>query len=182
MPPVRTMQGIGAVRARRFCLTSTPAPGSGGRRPAPRTCRSRRRCVQHRPHCQALQQRAPRDVLGQLLDRHAGLDPAHVGLAEDELVEGNVPRHAQGDLGCDLTIGRSPRRAGREPLSRPHRAHHEISSFSSPSGGCSAAAELSGTGILGCWACIQSAACCALLAAVKMARGSSLSTSSQEER
>lgn len=32
----------------------------------------------------------------------------------------------------------------------------------------------------GCWACIQSAICCALLAAVKMARLSERSTSSQE--
>ena len=62
--------------------------------------------VQHRPDGEALQQRAPGDVLGQLLDRHAGLDAAHVGLAEDELVEGDVPRYAQGDLGLRLGHGR----------------------------------------------------------------------------
>jgi hypothetical protein len=45
--------------------------------------------VEHRPHGEALQQRAPGDVLSQLLDGDAGLDPADVGLAEDELVEGN---------------------------------------------------------------------------------------------
>jgi hypothetical protein len=32
--------------------------------------------------------------------------PAHVGLAEDELAEGNVPRFAQGDLGLRLGHGR----------------------------------------------------------------------------
>ena len=46
--------------------------------------------IENRPHGQALQQRAPDDVLGQLLDGDAGLDAAHVGLAQDQLVEGDV--------------------------------------------------------------------------------------------
>lgn len=50
--------------------------------------------VEHRPHGQALQQGAAGNVLGQLLDGDAGLDAAHVGLAEDELVEGDVTRDA----------------------------------------------------------------------------------------
>jgi hypothetical protein len=82
--------------------------------------------VQHRPDGQALQQRAAGNVLGQLLDRHAGLDAAHVGLAEDELVEGDVTRNAQGDPGLRLGHVRSPQRAGREPLSRPPRARHDF--------------------------------------------------------
>ena len=61
--------------------------------------------VEHRPDGEALQQRAPGDVLGQLLDGDAGLDAAHVGLAEDELVEGDVARYAQGDLGLRLGHG-----------------------------------------------------------------------------
>ena len=52
--------------------------------------------VEHRPDGQALQQRAPGDVLGQLLDGDAGLDAAHVGLAEDQLVEGDVARIRSG--------------------------------------------------------------------------------------
>ena len=51
--------------------------------------------IEDRPDREALQQRAPRDVLGQLLDRDAGLDAADIGLAENELVEGDVARSAQ---------------------------------------------------------------------------------------
>jgi hypothetical protein len=36
--------------------------------------------------------------LGQFLDRDAGLDAPDVGLAEHQLVEGNVARGRQGDL------------------------------------------------------------------------------------
>ena len=43
------------------------------------------------PNVQALQQSAPRDAFSQLLDRDASLDAAYVGLAQDQLVEGNVP-------------------------------------------------------------------------------------------
>ena len=49
---------------------------------------------------------------------HAGLDVAHVRLAEHQLVEGNVARGAEDDflLLCHLDISG---RASREPLSRP---------------------------------------------------------------
>ena len=63
--------------------------------------------VAHRPHREALQQRAPRNVLGELLDRDAGLDPPDVGLAEEELVERDVPRRTQDDL-LNLGHGHSP--------------------------------------------------------------------------
>ena len=36
--------------------------------------------VEHRPDVEALQQRAPGDVLGQFLDRDAGLDAPDIGL------------------------------------------------------------------------------------------------------
>ena len=54
--------------------------------------------VEDRPDVQALEQRAPGDVLGQLLDRDAGLHAPDVGLAQHQLVEGNVARGRQGDL------------------------------------------------------------------------------------
>ena len=54
--------------------------------------------VEDRPDVQALEQRAPGDVLGQLLDRDAGLHAPDVRLAEHQLVEGNVARGRQGDL------------------------------------------------------------------------------------
>ena len=54
--------------------------------------------VEDRPDAQALQKRAPGDVLGQLLDRDAGLHAPDVGLAEHQFVEGNVARGRQGDL------------------------------------------------------------------------------------
>ena len=54
--------------------------------------------VEHRPDVEALKQRAPGDVLGQLLDRDAGLHAPDVRLAEHQLVEGNVARGRQGDL------------------------------------------------------------------------------------
>ena len=47
--------------------------------------------IEHGPDVQALQQAAPRDVFGQFLDRDACLDAPHVGLAQHELVEGDVP-------------------------------------------------------------------------------------------
>jgi hypothetical protein len=54
--------------------------------------------VQHGPHGDGTEQRPPRDVLGQFLDRHARLDVAHVRLAEHQLVEGDVARGAEGDF------------------------------------------------------------------------------------
>src|SRR4051812_34501765 len=54
--------------------------------------------VDDRPDTEALQEGTPRDVLGQFLDRNAGLDASNVRLAEDELVERNVPGAAQDDF------------------------------------------------------------------------------------
>ncbi len=53
---------------------------------------------QNGPDAQVLQQPAARDVLGQFLDGNAGLDAPDVGLAQHELVEGNVPGWGQGDF------------------------------------------------------------------------------------
>ena len=47
--------------------------------------------IEHRPNGQALKQRAACDVLRKLFDRHAGLDAAHIRLAQYQLIEGNVP-------------------------------------------------------------------------------------------
>ena len=54
--------------------------------------------IEHGPDVQALDETAPRDRIGQLVDRDAGLHAADVRLAEHELVEGNVARGRQGDL------------------------------------------------------------------------------------
>ena len=49
---------------------------------------------------EVLQQAAAGDVLGQCLDRHAGLHGADVGLAQDQLVEGDLADNGEGlDLG-----------------------------------------------------------------------------------
>ena len=47
--------------------------------------------VANRPNREALQQRAPRNVLGEFLNRDAGLDPPDVRSAEEKLVERDVP-------------------------------------------------------------------------------------------
>jgi hypothetical protein len=68
--------------------------------------------VYHGPDAQALQERAPGDVLGQLLDGDSCLHPAHIGLAEHQLVEGDVARGAESDLlngGCHVDILRDGR-------------------------------------------------------------------------
>jgi hypothetical protein len=54
--------------------------------------------IEHRPDTEALQQRTPGDVVSQFLDRDAGLHAPHIGLAEHQLVEGDVARRAQRDL------------------------------------------------------------------------------------
>ena len=54
--------------------------------------------VEEGPDGEAREQRAPRDVLGEFLDRDAGLDLPHVRLAEHQLVEGDVARGAERDL------------------------------------------------------------------------------------
>ena len=64
--------------------------------------------VEHRPDGEALQQRAAGDILGELLDRDAGLDLADVRLAEHQLVEGDVARGAETDLRLGLGHDGSP--------------------------------------------------------------------------
>lgn len=68
--------------------------------------------VQHGPHGDGTEQRPPRNVLGQFLDRHACLDVAHVRLAEHQLVEGNVARGAEGDF---LLLGHQDYSATGQP-------------------------------------------------------------------
>ena len=80
--------------------------------------------VAHRADAQALQQGAAGDVLRKLLDRDARLDAADIGLGQDQLVEGNVLRRAQDDLGIGTSHAGSPRRAGREPLFWPPNPSH----------------------------------------------------------
>ena len=54
--------------------------------------------IQHGPHAQALQEAAAGDVFGQFLDGHASLDAPHVGLAQHQLVERDIPGRGQGDF------------------------------------------------------------------------------------
>ena len=79
--------------------------------------------VKDRPDVEALQQGTPGDVLGQILDRDAGLHPPDVGLAQDELVEGDVARRRQGDLLNGICHVMFSATGGREPLSRPPTRH-----------------------------------------------------------
>ena len=69
------------------------------------------------PNAEALQERTLRDAFGELLDRNARLHMTDIGLAEHQLVEGNVARRRQGDLLDSLRHLDSPRRAA-ESLSR----------------------------------------------------------------
>lgn len=55
--------------------------------------------IQYRPHVQALQEGSPGDVFCKLLDGDAGLDPAYVGLAQHQLVEGDVARRTESNFG-----------------------------------------------------------------------------------
>ena len=79
--------------------------------------------VEHRPDAEALQERAPGDILGQLFDRNAGLHAPDIRLAEHQLVEGNVARGRQGDLLNGSSHMDSLRDGRREPLSRPPTRH-----------------------------------------------------------
>ena len=81
--------------------------------------------VENRPDAEALQERAPGDVLGQFLDRDAGLHAPDVGLAEHQLVEGDVARGAEGDLlNGGSHVGFSAT-GGRKTLSRPPTRHEK---------------------------------------------------------
>jgi len=75
--------------------------------------------VDHGANIEALEQAAPGDVLGQLLDRNPGLHAPDVRLAEHQLVEGDVARGRQGDFLNCVRHGDSLRDGRREPLSRP---------------------------------------------------------------
>ena len=67
--------------------------------------------IEDSANVEALQKRAPRDVLGKLFDRDAGLDRSDVGLRQDELVEGNVARGAEGQFrGCHCHVLQDGRR------------------------------------------------------------------------
>ncbi len=55
--------------------------------------------IEHRPDAEALQERAPGNVLGQLLDRDAGFGAPDVRLGQNEPVEWNVARRAEGGCG-----------------------------------------------------------------------------------
>jgi hypothetical protein len=79
--------------------------------------------IEHRPDVEALKQTAPGDVLGQVLDRDAGLHAPDVGLAEHQLVEGNVARGAESDFLNGSSHRGSLRDGRREPLSRPSTRH-----------------------------------------------------------
>ena len=72
--------------------------------------------IEHRPDVEALQERAPGDVLGQLLDRDAGLHAPDVRLGQNKLVEGDVARRRQGDL-LNGSSHRDGLRDGRRRLS-----------------------------------------------------------------
>ena len=71
--------------------------------------------VHHRTDGQALQQGAASDVFGEFFNRHASLDAADVGLRQDQLVERNIARGAEGDLGDACHLGLS--KTGAESLS-----------------------------------------------------------------
>ena len=81
--------------------------------------------VENRPDAEALQERASGDVLGQFLDRDAGLHAPDVRLAEHQLIEGDVARGAEGDLlNGGSHVGFSAT-GGRKTLSRPPTRHEK---------------------------------------------------------
>ena len=73
--------------------------------------------IQHRAHGDALQQRAPRDIRRQLLDRDAGLHPPDIRLREHEPVKRNIARGAERDLLNSFGHGKNSMTGGQEPLS-----------------------------------------------------------------
>src|SRR5690606_819 len=79
--------------------------------------------VEHGADVEALKQAAPGNVLGQLLDRDAGLHAPDVRLAEHQLVEGDVARGRQGDLLNGSSHRDFSATGGRKPLSRPPTRH-----------------------------------------------------------
>ena len=56
------------------------------------------RLVENGANGEALQQRPPRDILGELFDRDARFHAADIRLRENELIEGNIPRNTERQL------------------------------------------------------------------------------------
>ena len=81
--------------------------------------------IEHRTDVEALQERAPGDVLGQLLDRDAGLHAPDVRLGQNKLVEGNVARRRQGDLLNGSSHRDGLRDGRRKTLSRLPTRHED---------------------------------------------------------
>jgi hypothetical protein len=54
--------------------------------------------IQHGPRAQAPREAAAGDVVAQFLDGHASLDAPHVGLAQHQFVERDIPRRRQRDF------------------------------------------------------------------------------------
>ena len=69
--------------------------------------------VEDGPDAQRLEQTAPADVIGQLVNRDAGLHAPDIRLGQDEFVEGNVARGRQDEFLSRLGHLGSPRRAAR---------------------------------------------------------------------
>ena len=81
--------------------------------------------VENRSDVEALQERAPGDVLGQLLDRHAGLHAPGVRLGQNKLVKGDVARRRQGDLLNRRCHRNGLRNGRRKTLSRLPSRHED---------------------------------------------------------
>ncbi len=109
-------------------LQRPEAPAAGGHLEHPSLDTLR---VHHRSHGEGLQQSAAADVGREFLDGDPRLDPAHIRLAEHQLVEGDVARDAERDLLDGACHVHSPRRAGRASLwpEDPSRSSRPISSF-----------------------------------------------------
>ena len=81
--------------------------------------------VENRSDVEALQERAPGDVLGELLDRDAGLHAPDVRLGQNKLVEGDVARRRQGDLLNGSSHRDGLRDGRRKTLSRLPTRHED---------------------------------------------------------
>ncbi len=112
----RAGQGGCAVLANRFCFNSSDSawnttPGRDLERAGLDTI-----SIDHGPHVQALQEPAPRDVLGQFLDRDASLDAPHIGLAQVSLSKGMSRDGDRVTFWAAFAIRSSPRRAPEATL------------------------------------------------------------------
>ena len=90
--------------------------------------------IEDRADIEALEKRAAGDIFRQFGNGDTRLDPANVGLGQDQPVEGNVPRAAEGDfLNCLGHGSGTPWRAAAR-LSLGYQARHESRRLSSSSG------------------------------------------------